>query len=202
MSATPDKQTQRKGKFARLPYETREQLCRYMRDGWTGKKLFAWLATAAADHGPFNDVNLTNWRQGGYKDWLKEQDKLDAIRSKSETIRRELEAGGFSVLDKSIYDLAEKISDSIADPAKAAAAIATLKNAVTLAERTKISALRATIAQETANVYREKFQRDTCVLFRKWYADENVRAIMSDPEATDDQRTERLGQRMFGEDWK
>lgn len=147
--------TTRKGKIARLPYEIREQLNAMLRDGAPAATLNAYLV--AKGHPAVNDQNWTNWRQGGYQDWLKEQKHLDAIRDKHETIRRELEAGGFSVLDKAIYDVATSLADSDIDPTKAAAAIATLKTAVTGDKRVQIYERRAALAEQALNLERDKF---------------------------------------------
>lgn len=47
---------------------------------------------------------------------------------------------------------------------------------------------------------REKFQRDTCELFLKWYSDEQARTIAGSTQ-TNSEKIERLGQLMFGEEW-
>jgi len=47
----------------------------------------------------------------------------------------------------------------------------------------------------------KRFQRETCELFVKWTADERAKAIASGT-GTNSEKIERLGQLMFGEDWK
>jgi hypothetical protein len=199
MNATPKT---RRGKIAALPYELRETLCWRMRDGWTGPRLIKWLETAAPEIGSVNDQNITNWRQGGYRDWMKQQDRLDSIRSRAEETRRQLEAGGFSILDKSIYDLAEKLTDADMDPGKAAAAVAALKNAVTASERAATDKARAGLAVEALALERKKFARQTATLFLEWYADQRARQIAEGPATSTDEKVDLLGQLMFGEDWK
>lgn len=44
-------------------------------DGATCRQILRWLATLG--HTGINDVNLHNWRKGGYQDWLHESDRLD-----------------------------------------------------------------------------------------------------------------------------
>lgn len=183
---------QRQGKIARLPYELREELCRRMRDGQSGKTLIAWLVDVAPQLGRVNEQNLTNWRQGGYRDWVAGQARCDEIRKRAENIRRDLEAGGYSVLDQQIYELAGSLGD--ADPVAAARAIAALKLAV-VAEK------RASIAGRNADRADKKFQRDTCDLFVKWAADRRATEVAADPSLSSDQKTEILGKIMFGEDW-
>jgi hypothetical protein len=69
----------RTGKIARLPLPIREQLNARLHHGEVGQELVAWLnslpevqALLAAhfDRRPINEPNLTEWKQGGYEDWL------------------------------------------------------------------------------------------------------------------------------------
>lgn len=195
MSAIPEQRRRPnagpRGKVSALPYEIREELCRRMRDGIRGPQLLAWLSSVAPEI-KISPQNLSNWRIHSYRAWLAEQSRLDEIRARSETIRRELDAGGYSVLDKQIYELAGAMSD--ADPVKAAKAVAALKLA-TVAEK------RAQIAGQRADLAERQFQRQTCELFKKWFADQRAIAVVTDPSLSDDQKTEMLGKVMFGEDW-
>ncbi|MHB8520718.1 MAG: hypothetical protein ACYDH9_08160 [Limisphaerales bacterium] len=47
----------------------------------------------------------------------------------------------------------------------------------------------------------EKFQRETCALFLKWFADRQAKEIAAGT-GTNSDKIERLGALMFGEDWK
>jgi hypothetical protein len=96
-------------------------------------------------------------------------------------------------LDRQIYELAGAMTDS--DPVKAARAIAALKLA-TVAEK------RAEIAGRNADLAERKFQRQTCDLFKKWYADKRAIDVVENPGLSADEKTNMLGQIMFGEDWK
>jgi hypothetical protein len=69
----------RNGKIARLPLSIRENLNRRLQDGEQGKKLVAWLNSLPevrsmihAEFGgrPVREQNLSEWKQGGYRDWL------------------------------------------------------------------------------------------------------------------------------------
>jgi hypothetical protein len=80
MSAT------RNGKIARLPRALREQLNRRLRNGEEGKKLVVWLndvpevkAILAAEFGgkAIREQNLSEWRKGGYREWLAHQEALE-----------------------------------------------------------------------------------------------------------------------------
>jgi hypothetical protein len=75
----------RNGKIARLPSQTREQLNRRLEDGEPGKRLVQWLnelpqvkEMLERDFAgrPISEQNLSEWKQGGYQDWLRlEQDR-------------------------------------------------------------------------------------------------------------------------------
>jgi hypothetical protein len=76
----------RNGKIARLPRAVRQELNRRLHEGEQGKKLVAWLnalpevqAIVAAEFGgkPIREQNLSEWKQGGYRDWLAQQEALE-----------------------------------------------------------------------------------------------------------------------------
>ena len=78
----------RNGKIARLPRAVRQELNRRIDDGEQGKKLAAWLnalpevqAIIAAVFGgkPIREQNLSEWKQGGYRDWLAQQEALETV---------------------------------------------------------------------------------------------------------------------------
>jgi len=79
----------RVGKIARLPRETREELNRRLRNGEKATLLKKWLnslhevqAVLSAEFGgkPISDSNMTEWKTGGYRDWLIEQESLSEVK--------------------------------------------------------------------------------------------------------------------------
>lgn len=85
--------TTRNGKIARLPKAIRDRLNQQILDGVPGKDLVRWLndMTEVVDilvqH--FNatrvtEQNLSEWKQGGYQDWLKHQERRDWVRRLTE----------------------------------------------------------------------------------------------------------------------
>ena len=197
MNATsPKSAALQKTPLGRLPYELREQLCLRLRDHQNTRAINAWLATAG--YGPYNPQNFSNFRKSQYKKWLAEQARLDAIRDRADTIRRELDAGGYSVLDKAIYELAQQISDSDLDPTRAAAAISMMKTAVTAAERAKITSRRADLAAQALAIQRKKFEIQSCELFLKWFADARAREI-ANSQASNSEKIEALRKTYFAD---
>jgi hypothetical protein len=76
----------RNGKIARLPGSVREQINRRLENGDNGREIISWLnsndevkAVLARDFdgNEINDVNLCQWRKGGYRDWEMQQATLD-----------------------------------------------------------------------------------------------------------------------------
>ncbi|HEX4265400.1 MAG TPA: hypothetical protein VH597_13770 [Verrucomicrobiae bacterium] len=79
----------RNGKIARLPKEVREQLNHRLENGWRGTRLVKWLnelpevrqVLREEFHGhPITPQNLSQWREGGYADWLRHQDSREGMR--------------------------------------------------------------------------------------------------------------------------
>ena len=72
----------RKGKIARLPHHIREQVNQRLQDGHDARQLMDWLSTLPEvqpvldehfDGNPINVGNLSEWRQGGFREWQHEQ---------------------------------------------------------------------------------------------------------------------------------
>ena len=75
----------RNGKIARLPKTVREEFNRRLENGEPAGPLVAWLnglpevlAVLAAEFGgkPIREQNISEWRKGGYRDWLAQQEAL------------------------------------------------------------------------------------------------------------------------------
>jgi hypothetical protein len=189
----------RTGKIASLSFDTREELNTRMRNGENGGTLLPWLHQFDPT---INAQNLSNWRHGGYEDWLKDQARLDLIRQRAEMTRRELAAGGFDVLDKAIYDLSCRLAEADeADPIKTSYAIAALKGAVISSKKAGIDQEKLEIEREKFHLAEAKFQRDTCELFLKWYNNTIVSRIL-EADTPHDEKIEQLGLQLFGEDWQ
>ena len=74
------------GKIARLPRAIRNQLNQRLADGEPGQRLLEWLnalpevqtVLAAEFEGrPINAQNLSDWKQGGYREWVLQQEALE-----------------------------------------------------------------------------------------------------------------------------
>ena len=90
------------GKIARLPRALRHQLNQRLHDGEPGNQLVEWLnglpevqtVLAAEFVGrPINAQNLTDWKQGGYRDWLAQQEALELAQRLGEDAAELAEEG-------------------------------------------------------------------------------------------------------------
>src|SRR5690349_11326132 len=76
------------GKIARLPHAVREELNQRLLDGEAGNRLVEWLngrpevQAVMKDYyegNPINEPNLTQWVQGGFEDWRRQQEALQVM---------------------------------------------------------------------------------------------------------------------------
>lgn len=79
----------RVGKIARLPHHLREEINQRIHNGEKARETVEWINSlpeaqailAAQFKGrAVNEPNLTHWKAGGYRDWLLQQDAMDAVR--------------------------------------------------------------------------------------------------------------------------
>lgn len=83
----------RTGKIARLPKTLRDAVNLALLDGATANAVIKIVTDAKANGATNgdgseieipNDQNITNWRDGGFMDWRKENERLDDMRAKRE----------------------------------------------------------------------------------------------------------------------
>ncbi len=76
----------RTGKIARLPHKLRDRLNTRLKNGESARTLIAWLNARTDvkailkqhfDAQPIREQNLSQWRHGGYQDWLLQQNPCD-----------------------------------------------------------------------------------------------------------------------------
>ena len=99
----------RNGKIARLPRSVREELNRRLHNGESGKNLVDWLnglpkvqEVLADEFGgrPISEQNLSEWKQGGFEDWLRHQETREWVQKLAdESADLEEDAGDVSVAD-------------------------------------------------------------------------------------------------------
>jgi hypothetical protein len=120
------------GKIARLPWSVRNALNRRMMDGVEGSRLLEWLNAQVNVREvlrdefasrPVTKQNLSEWRRGGYQDWLRQQSVCGVIRALAEQAASLDEAtGGARLSDRlagvfsaEMAVIAEKMLDQTRD---------------------------------------------------------------------------------------
>jgi hypothetical protein len=188
-----------RSKIGRLPFRFRTELCERMRDGATGVAILEWVNASPefaavrkeTGCGELNAQNLTDWRTTGYADWLTEQDKTERLRSLaslSESIA--LQTGGdpsgvgCRIIAGRLLDVLEEATPESA--AELSKAFVDLRNAETKAASADIKRQQVGIAKDALALEQDKFRRQTCELFLKWYNDQAALSIAAGPGSNAD----------------
>jgi len=204
----------RRGKIAKLPAEIRAEVNRRLHDGQPGADIMGWLnadarvrailATqfAGAD---INDQNLTEWRQGGYLDWLDERERLDALKEVSLFAGGAVKSGG-NLADGAAAIAAGRLIAAIesADDdqlLKISGAIASLRSGDTEAKRVKLLEERVKQTGRKQEFDEKRWRIRTVELVLEQLKDSDALRVATAPNVPDSQKTEILGKRIFGEDW-
>ncbi len=209
----------RKGKIARLPEDIRSELNLRLFNGQSGAKILPWLnelpETKAVLEEDFEglrvtDQNLSEWRKGGYEEWLRRRERITETKEMANFARDIAKAGG-SVSEGAAAILAGKLMEIFEGLGEEKPSLETL-DALTLAlsrlragdhnaEKLRLTTLRLDQTAELLELERQKFQRTTCELFLKWREDERARNIADGP-GTNDEKINQLGREMFGDLWQ
>jgi hypothetical protein len=237
----------RVGKIARLPLVIREELNRRLLENQTAAVICAWLNSlpetkqviaefnagdgARAQKFPAGDIddrNVSDWRQGGYNDWLRKRDRLLETREMAaHSIQLAKAAGGHisegaaAIIAGEIMGVLEEIAglkqdqsegadpDALAERAAALAqAVESAANALASVRagdhnREKLDQNKVKLAQnaEALSLDREKFQRSQAEAVLKAANDKAIQDIANSPMDYS-AKIEAAGQHLFGEDWK
>jgi len=205
----------RRGKIAKLPAEIRMEINRRIFDGQPGRQVLAWLNQhakvrpilaeqfAGAD---VNDQNLTEWRQGGYMDWLEEREKLDAMKELAIFAGNAVKAGT-NLADGAAAIAAGKLIVAIesAEPedlVKLSGAIASLRGGDADIRKLQLKDRELKTRESHLALEEKKFRHRTVEKVLEFLDSDKAAAIARSPDLDRGAKVERLGQLMFGEDWK
>lgn len=188
----PKREHARQGKLARLPDALREMANQRILDGWTGKRICAWLNSlpevqeilAADFEGELiSENNLSRWRKGGYQDWLGERDKVVRLRSLAEYCAKVAEAGKDSIFAGASNILGGKILDLLeiceaGDALGMAKAIVALRKNEIESVKQRREDVKLGMSERSLQLEESKYKRETLELFAKWFENEQARQIM------------------------
>jgi hypothetical protein len=202
-----------KGKIGKLPKDVREELNRRLDNGGQGRQLLAWLnslpevqAVVAAEFGgkPIRKQNLSEWRNGGYKHWLQQQEVLDMARQLSADTGELQRAGDQSLTEHmsvwltarylmAIRKLAEKNPDGEPDMK----GLREFCHHLVAVRRGEISAARLKIEQERLEREREKTGEEVIAHFQRWVKNPEVRDAICRNYISPEERERRMRE-IFG----
>ena len=204
----------RRGKIAKLPADLRMEVNRRLHDGQPASQILPWLNNhdrvrpilAAQFQGQdVNDQNLTEWRQGGYLDWLDERERLDSLKELSLFAGEAVKSGG-SLADGAAAVAAGRLISAIegADDEqllKISSAIAGLRSGDSEVRRVKLIAEKVKQTGKRLEFDEKRWRMRTVALVMEYLSDaESMRAI-SQTGLDNDAKTQLIGKRLFGEDW-
>ncbi|HBJ87777.1 MAG TPA: hypothetical protein DDZ88_28755 [Verrucomicrobiales bacterium] len=116
----------RTGKIARLPKAVREQLNQRLADGEQGEALLKWLHSLPEvlevlvsdfEGRPILKQNLSEWRQGGFRDWEARQERLELVQQLCEEAE-EVQAAASDLPEKLAALLATRFASLMAATAQ------------------------------------------------------------------------------------
>ncbi len=202
----------RKGKIASLPRPIRDEVCRRLDDGQSGSVILPWLNAVPQvvliladrwDGKPITDQNLTEWRQGGFRDWLESEARAAKTRALADLSFSYAKASGGDLSEGALAAAVGRAIETLEslegnDLNKTLSALAKAR-AMELKAR-EVAQNDLTLAQRDRQLSLEeqKFRRTTADLFLKWYGQEQARQIAEGKQSRT-VKMDQLVQLMFGD---
>ena len=208
-------ETTRSGKIGRLPLAIRNELNTRIRAGELSPVLLPWLndlpEARAILKRDFSDVdispaNLSEWRQGGYQDWLKRRQQIEEKRELADYCF-ELAESGKSLLDGSASILGGKlmeimegvdIHDQRALLADKPDSLIGFMDGLSKLQGQANASHKIKQADRRLDLEERKFEGRFLKLFAKYYEDRQVQEIMQG-KGTRAVKMDQLALRIFGQ---
>jgi hypothetical protein len=204
----------RNGKIARLPREIRAELNRRLQDGEPGTSLVEWLGTLpevqrVLSEGfggrPISEQNLSEWKRGGYQEWLAQQETLAHARELSADARELSEAADGLLTDHLAAVLTARYARLLAgwdgevneDFRRKLRALRTLSQDIVELRRGDHSAARLRIEQERLDEQKDWTEEEAIEYFQRWADNPRVRESICGPCLSPEERRRRIRE-IFG----
>lgn len=213
----------RKGKIGRLPASVREALNLRLRDGEQAPIILPWLARQKEvrrilerDFGgaEISAQNLSEWRMGGYAEWLKSQTRVEAVRNLSELSFRLAKASGGSMAEGAIAIAGGRILEVLEDVAALPLnggpdeesspnlkdiieSLVSLRMAELGGKKIQIETIKLGQKDKLIALEQQRFERTTAELFLTFYAVKRAGEI-AEGKASKDVKIDLLRELMFG----
>jgi len=208
-----------KGKIGRLPWTVRQQLNVRLRDGIPDTDAADWLNSLPATQAVLSELsfggrrktvpeitaaNISEYRRAGgpYEQWLSKEERVDAVQRLSEFSLRLAQAVGGDVNQTAVAVAGGKILETL--EAAEGEDLVQIADALSRLNRSEADKVKAGATLEMLSVRRRqlaldeaRFERQTCELFIKWYADKQA-AEIAGSKAAPDIKIDQLRTLMFG----
>ena len=206
MNAPAEPSTARRGKIARLPQAIREEVNQRLHDGHDGGAIVAWLnalpevrrvLSLSFKDEDISEANLSNWRLGGYQDWLDDNRRAEETRALADTAMRIAQASGGGISEGAAAILAGKIISGI--EVLSAEDLPGTVLAVARLRKMELEGRRVKTAERREDREDFKAQIAACELFVEWSKDQEAARIVADKGMDQESKVAALRLRMFGE---
>jgi hypothetical protein len=200
----------RNGKIARLPLAIRQQLNQRLQNGEPGKDLIQWLnglpevqaVLAAQFNGqPVVKMNLSRWKQGGYRCWEAEQTAQEAAGRLVEQAAHLHGAVKEDLADNMIFVLTARMAvelerlDTVPDGEEKSKIWRQLIGSLVLLRRGDLQGERILVEREKLGLRRELHQRDREAEFWQWIEKEEYRDQIMEKLLTPEQNDAEIERR-------
>jgi len=196
----------RRGKIARLPRATRDELNRRLENGESGVRLAQWLnglpevrQSLAENFGgrPIREQNLSEWKLGGYLDWQARQETLAQARELAADAGELSEATDGRLTDHLASVLAAWNGEVTEGFRGKLRALRGLCQDIVELRRGDHSGVRLGIEQERLDRERQKTEEEVIEHFKRWVRNPQVRDWICQDRMSDEER-ERWMREIFG----
>lgn len=195
----------RNGKIAKLPKAIREALNRRLEDGEPAATLATWLnqlpevRTLQQENGtrPIREQNISEWRKGGYRDWLAKQEALELAAQLGEDAA-ELNAEGRPPLTDTLalwltarYAVATR-QVAATEGAEGWRLLRELCADIVELRRGDHSAAKLKLEQDRLKEAREKTEEEVVAFFQQWAHNPKVREAICGDCTSPEERQRRI----------
>lgn len=191
-----------------------------LRENENGQTLLDWLnSLPQCQDAPINDANLSLWRQGGFAEWLDDQERVHKIEKLSELSLRLAKASGGNLSEGLLAIAAGKLQEALEagcdveiDEAsgkevvngvsvdKLTAAVAKIRAMEIEAQKLEVKKIEVGQKGQALDLETKKFNHLRVKAFIEWMADEKAKELATSDMATDT-KLEALGKHLFGDAW-
>jgi hypothetical protein len=204
--------TCRKGKIGSLPSDVRRDLNARMFNGEKGPRLLSWLNAIPSVQAilqeqwksePVSSSNLSEWRSGGYQDYLRQQETVENTRALSQWALDLAKAAGGDLAAGPAAIAAGRLLSAIEsadaeDLDSIVSAISALRGNELKAKDLAIKEGKLVEDRRVNSLAEQKFERETARLFLEWFEDKRAREIAESSDSKD-VKMDRIIAAMFGQ---